>query len=372
MGTRGNITPIRVLHVLATLNRGGAENLVMNIYRTVDRSKVQFDFIVHYKVEGYFADEVRLLGGIIYVCPTFSLKNAFNYVKWWKKFFNEHNEYRIIHSHIRSTAALYLPIARSHHIKSIIHSHSTNNGYGISAIIKSILQFPLRCTADYYLACSFSAGKWLFGNKIASSNQFIVIPNAVIIEHFRFNDFIRQKMRAQLGLVGKRVFIHVGGLRAVKNHLFLLDVFKAVHSIITETRLICVGAGEEKDNINKRIHALNLSDSVIMLGSRSDVADLLQAADCFLLPSKWEGVPTSVIEAQASGLPCLISDRITEDVVISNAVKRLSIDKGTFPWVQEILKLSYTRVDVLDAIKTSGFDIQETTNKLVKLYQSIL
>ena len=146
--------PLRVLHVLATLNRGGAESLVVNLYRTIDRTQIQFDFVVHYKTSGGFVEEVKRLGGRIFVCPSFTAKNILPYILWWNHLFKEHKDIKIIHSHIRSTASLYLPIARHYGLKTIIHSHSTNNGTGISAIVKWLLQYPLKLVSDYYCACS--------------------------------------------------------------------------------------------------------------------------------------------------------------------------------------------------------------------------
>ncbi len=365
-------SPIHVVHVLATLNRGGAETLVLNLYRSIDRTCVQFDFVTHYRTKAGFVDEVKRMVGRIFVCPTFSLKNICGYINWWKKFFKDHPEFQILHSHVRSTASFYLPIARKYGLKTIIHSHSTNNGRGITGIVKSLLQYPLRWQADYYMACSKISGEWLFGNKIVNSERFVVIQNGINVDKFRFDAIKRQKMRDDLKLGNSRVFIHVGGLRAVKNHTFLLDVFEKVHQKDLNTKLLLVGKGELEREMKNKIHHLNLEDSVMMLGTRGDVAELLQAADCFLLPSIWEGVPTSVIEAQASGIPCIISNKVNKDVAISPLVTLLPIDEGVLPWVREIEKMAFIRRDVLDDIRNKGYDINQIAHKIVELYWSTL
>ena len=363
--------PIRVLHVLASLNRGGAESLVINLYKAIDKSLVQFDFIVHYKTEGGFVEEVKRLGGNIYICPKISI-NIFKYIRWWYCFFKEHPKYRIIHSHIRSTALFYLPIAHKFGLKTIIHSHSTSNGIGIEAKIKAVLQYPLRKLSDYFAACSKISGQWLFGSNIVTYDNFIVIPNAIDLAKFRFNLLKREEMRSKLKIENKHVFIHVGGFRDVKNHAFLLEVFKAIHDNDPMSTLLLVGGGELENEILNKIGQLKLTDSVKMLGKRGDVCDLLQGADCFLFPSKWEGVPTVVIEAQASGLPCLVSDKISDDVMISQLVKKLPIDKGVGLWVNEVKKISYERLDVCENIKKCGYDINDVAKRIEKFYNEML
>lgn len=361
--------PIRVLHILNAMNRGGAESMVMNLYRAVDRSIIQFDFIVHSEKKGEFNDEIEQLGGKIYVCPKFKGHNIFQYKLWWETFFREHKEYRILHSHIRSCASLYIPVAKKHGLKTIIHSHSTSNGKGFKSLAKKILQYPLRYQADYLVACSKEAGEWLFGKAYLRRGKYMIIPNAVDVKKFSLNENVRNDYRKQLGVEGKIVFGNVGRFHESKNHMFLLDVFSEIHRRNGNTVLMLVGDGYLRSVIENRIHQLGLDNSVILTGTRSDVPNLMQAMDVFLFPSLWEGLPVTLVEAQAAGLPCLVSDRITTDADISNLIHRLSIDDVS-KWADLALS-PLVRHDVSKEIKASGFDIKDSAKFLTTFYQKI-
>jgi len=361
--------PIRVLHILNAMNRGGAESMVMNLYRAVDRSIIQFDFIVHSEKKGEFNDEIEQLGGKIYVCPKFKGHNIFQYKLWWETFFREHKEYRILHSHIRSCASLYIPVAKKHGLKTIIHSHSTSNGKGFKSLAKKILQYPLRYQADYLVACSKEAGEWLFGKAYLRRGKYMIIPNAVDVKKFSLNENVRNDYRKQLGVEGKIVFGNVGRFHESKNHMFLLDVFSEIHRRNGNTVLMLVGDGYLRSVIENRIHQLGLDNSVILTGTRSDVPNLMQAMDVFLFPSLWEGLPVTLVEAQAAGLPCLVSDRITTDADISNLIHRLSIDDVS-KWADLALS-PLERHDVSKEIKASGFDIKDSAKFLTTFYQKI-
>ena len=361
-------TSLRVLHVLGGLERGGAETFVMNIYRNIHRDSIQFDFVIHTTDHGAFYDEITSLGGRIFSCPKYKGKNHFGYAKWWKTFFETHPEYKIIHSHVRSTAAIYLKIAKEFGIKTISHSHSTSSGKGLAAIVKNVLQYPLRYTADYLFACSKESGEWLFGKKAVKGPKFIEIKNSIDLEKCSFNPVIRSKYREEMSLTEKIVYIHVGRLHPAKNHAFLLELFKKISEKDRNAVLLLVGEGELREQIINQITKLEIQESVIMLGSRGDVCNLLQAADCFLFPSLWEGVPLTVIEAQAAGLPCLISDRVTTDVAISELVVSIPVDQGTKIWEEKVAELNYLRKDVRDKIISNGYDSKTLSNWLEDFY----
>lgn len=362
---------IRVLHVLHSLNAGGAETFVMNLYRKIDREKIQFDFIICDVRDSMFEKEVLDLGGKIYNLPAFSGTNYTHVLREWKTFFLTHKEYKILHSHIRSYASLFIPIAKKCGLVTIIHSHSTSNGSGIKAIGKSILQLPLRYQADYFLSCSTEAGEWLFGKRVVASKKHFIVKNAIDMEKYSFNYDVREKTRKSLNLGEKTVLGHVGGFRDPKNHGFLIDVFNEYHAINHDSILVLVGDGELKNNIENQVKQYHIGDSVIFTGSRNDVPDLLQAFDYFIFPSKWEGLPVTVIEAQASGLHCLISDAITNEVKISPLVKSLSIDKGTKLWVDNIFSTPVERSDYTQKIREAGFDMNDLSKSMTHFYFSI-
>ncbi|MED4375449.1 glycosyltransferase family 1 protein [Schinkia azotoformans] len=355
----------RILHVLGGLNRGGAETLVMNLYRNIDRTKVQFDFVVHTDEICDYNNEILSLGGKIYSIPRYKGSNHRQYKKAWNKFFIEHPEYKIIHGHVRSTASIYLRIAKKFGLLTIAHSHSTSSGSGLSAIIKNIYQYQIRYSADYLFACSKVAGEWLYGKKACKQANFFILNNAIKTQNFLFNKDKRIKKRNELNVTNKYVVGHVGRFNSPKNHDFLIDIFKLVHEKNNNSVLMLVGDGSLKQAIEKKVEKLGLVNSVIFTGVRSDIQDLLQAMDVFVFPSLYEGLPVTVIEAQASGLPSLISERITNEVKITDLVKYLPLEKGEGLWAKEVLKHSVDNINrdgYHKDIVNAGYDIESVSN----------
>ncbi|MCH5186272.1 MAG: glycosyltransferase, partial [Oscillospiraceae bacterium] len=217
---------MRVLQVFGRLDCGGAETMLMNLYRNTDREKVQFDFVMHTTDECYYSEEIRNLGGKIYSVPRFNVLNIFSYIKAWKDFFKEHNEYKLIHAHMYSTASIYLRTAKKNGIKTIAHSHSTSNGKGMDAIIKNLFQLPIRYIADNLFACSLGAGEWLYGKKACRQDNFYILNNAIDTKRFVYDENIRNKLRRELDIENKFAIICVGRFSEVKNHKFLVKIFK--------------------------------------------------------------------------------------------------------------------------------------------------
>lgn len=362
--------PIRVLHVLGRLNRGGAETMVMNLYRKIDRSKVQFDFIIHTNDKCDYSDEILSLGGVIYSIPRFIGKNYIQYSRAWDRFFKEHPEYKIIHGHVRSTASIYLQIAKRNDLITIAHSHNTSSGISFSAFSKNMLQYPIRYIADYLFACSISAGKWLFGKSVMERRNFVILKNAIETKEFTFNQDIRNKIRKQLQVEDKYLIGHIGRFNTQKNHHLLIDIFNAVSSINKNSILLLIGDGELRTEIEKKVNDLGLTDSVIFMGVRSDIPELLQAMDCFLFPSLFEGLGIVTIEAQAAGLPCLVSNSIPEEAYITDLIESLPLSCSIEQWAERILFYSNNieRRVVKKEIERSGYDINSTVQGLQKFY----
>ena len=357
---------IRILQMIGSLNVGGSQTLMLNIYRSIDREKMQFDFILDHPDETYFAEDVKALGGRIYAMPSFRGTNAGEIRRDWNNFFYTHPDYTVLHSHVRSYASLYLPVAKKHGLKTVIHSHSSSNGGGMTAAVKNALQLPLREQADVLMACSQEAGEWLYGKRACRSERFMLLPNAVDTRLYAPDEGRRRVLRRELGLENRLVVGHVGRFNEVKNHSFLLDVFKCVHDREPDSALLLVGEGELQMAMAEKAVALGVADDVIMTGNRNDVPALLGAMDVFAFPSLWEGLPVTVVEAQAAGLPCLISDTITHDVDVSPLVSRLPIDDPA-PWAEAILKRP-PRSDVRADIIRAGFDVQASARMLFDLY----
>ncbi len=366
-------TPIRVLHVVTKMDRGGLETMIMNYYRRMDTSKVQFDFVVHRKQEGAYDKEIKALGGNIYRLEPIRLKYLINNINSYKEIFNS-NKYKIIHSHIDSLSAIPLYIAKKAGLKTrIAHSHTTEFDKDRKSKIRSAAKFFIRFNATHLFACSKESGKFMFGSLRAN---FRVIPNSIDIKSFKFEDKNRNKMRKELGIDDKcLVVIHVGRFSAVKNHDFLLEVFSKVLIKKKNSRLILVGDGELRDSVVDKVNELGIGNKVILLGTRQDIPCLLSAADIFVLPSLYEGSPVSIIEAQASGLGVLSTVGVNEVAPAAREkTKQLTLDITSEEWAAEILNLSGaikgSRLSFNYLLQGSGFDICVKYRELFNFYQT--
>lgn len=365
--------PIRVLQVFAKMNRGGAETMIMNLYRHIDRTKIQFDFIVHTEEKCDFDNEIISLGGKIYRFPQYKGINHFQYKKKWINFFSENQEYKIVHGHVRSTGSIYLKIAKKFGNKTIVHSHSTSSGRGLKSIIKNILQYPIRYIPDYYFACSRQAGEWLFGKKVCNSNKFFIMNNAIDVNKYAFNEKIRTIKRKELDVDQNFVIGHVGRFEAMKNHIFLIEIFKKFHQQNSNSILLLIGDGDMRRLIEKKVTEYGLNKHVIFTGVRSDVPDLLQAIDVFVFPSLYEGLGISVIEAQATGMYCIVSEKIPSEAYVTRLVKTLSLRKTAELWADEIFNLSecIERKDMSETITNAGYNITTVKNWIENFYKKI-
>ena len=363
--------PIRVLHVIGIMNRGGAETMIMNLYRHIDRSKVQFDFVENSSEPAVFDEEILSLGGRIYRCPHYNGKNHFTYVKWWNDFFKAHpKEYLIVHGHLGSTAAIYLSIAKKYGTYTIAHSHNSGTDRGMKTLLYKAMSYNTRNVADYFFACSTPAGLDRFGKGIVNGNNYSILNNAVVIDNFSYKDNMRTEMRCQLGLTNELVVGHVGRFNPQKNHPFLLDIFAALLKKEPNAVLLLVGGGEDMPKIQAKAHALGISERVRFLGVRSDVADLMQTMDVFVFPSLYEGLPVTMVEAQAAGLPCLISDKVPPECILTDGlVDILPLSEAPETWAEKILeKREIPRTDRRTEIAAHGFDITTEAVKLQEFY----
>lgn len=356
----------KVLHVLHGMNRGGAETLVMNIYRNIDRKKVQFDFVVHTDLKCDYDDEIEQLGGVIYHCPEYKVINHSAYIKWWNNFFSEHKEYKIIHGHLDSCAAIYLKIAKQFGMVTIAHSHNTSEGSGIKAEVKKFLKHNLNTVSDVKMGCSKEANRWLFGD---SCKDAVTIKNSVDINKFRYSEDISKAVKSELNVSDKFVIGHIGRFQPQKNHSYLIDIFKQIFDKNSNSVLLLCGVGELKDEISKKAKALGLENNVRFLGLRDDIEKICQAFDVFLFPSLYEGLPVTLVEMQAAGVPCVISDIITDEVCITDIVEKISLDKSPQLWADDVLKyLNHNKTDTTYQIRSAGFDIKETALWLQNFY----
>ena len=366
--------PIRVLQVFAQMNRGGAETMIMSLYRNINRDKVQFDFVVHTEDKCAFDDEIESLGGKIYRVPRYIGKNHLRYISSWNEFFRKHHEYKVIHGHVRSTASIYLSIAKKYGLTTIAHSHNTSSGVGLSAKVKNILQYPIRYFAEYLFACSKPAGEWLFGKNACQSDNFFILNNSIDVRKFIYNENIRRKIRKEFNIDGKLVVGHIGRFQRQKNHNLLIDIFKKIHDKNNNAVLLLVGDGELRQSIMDKVEDLELSNNVIYTGVRSDIPKLLQAMDVFVFPSLYEGLGIVVIEAQASGLPCVVSDTIPKDAYLTDLVQSIPLNASVEIWADAVLQYydNHERIDRYYEIKSNGYDIKDSSIWLEKFYISLV
>ena len=353
--------PIRVLHVVTHLNRNGLESRIMDIYRNIDRTQVQFDFMIHRNDLGDFGEEIKSLGGKIYVMRRFSPKTFLKYLNELDAFFDEHKEYKIVHAHLNSMSTWVLRAAKKHDIPiRIAHSRNSSLDHNVRALPKWVSkQFINRYTTDRF-GCSQMAGDWLFGKKYSRGSTFRVIPNAIQVDRFIWNSDLRRQKREELGLVDEIAFIDVARLSDQKNHGYLLQVFSEIKKILPNSKLFLAGSGENEGMIRQYAIDNKMEKDIILLGSRPDVPDLYQGMDMFLFPSKFEGFGTVVIEAQMTNLPVLASDTIPHETKLCDCVEFLPITVEPKEWAEKAVEMvkASERKDNLEILQSAGYDIR--------------
>lgn len=346
----------RMLHIVGGMYPGGLENFIMNIYRNLDRGQVQFDVIVHSVREGDHTKEIGAMGGKVYLAPRKSRHPIGNFLAI-RKIVKENGYQTVIRHSDNAFPVIDLLAARMGGAKRLIYqSHSSDSSH--AGLHKFFRMFMGRIPTDRF-ACSENAGKWMYGRR-----EFQIVKNAIDVGHYRFSKELREQASNEWNMEGCTVYSHVGIYMPAKNHLFLVDFFAEIVKRQPGARLLLIGEGGLREEIESRVRELHLEKQVILTGIRSDVPKLLQMTDVFLFPSVYEGLPLSVIEAQAAGLPCLISDRITEEVVVTDQVVRMSLDESKERWAEQAVALSETPRDKYaktsqEQVRKAGYDVKE-------------
>lgn len=364
---------IRVLQVTGIMDRGGAETMIMNLYRHVDREKIQFDFVENSLAPGAFDEEILEMGGRIYYCPHYTGKNHLAYCKWWKDFWRIYaNDYPIAHGHIGSTAAIYLSEAKKKGVYTVAHSHGADSSDFYERIRYKLFSYPTRWIADSFLACSAQAGLDRYGPAVVSDRKrYAIMNNAIDTAVFSFNQITREKIRRELGISDDtRLIGHVGRFVDLKNHAFLLKVFAELHKYEPHSNLLLIGDGPLRSSLEREAESLGIDARVLFLGLQQDVSSFLQAMDIMVFPSKNEGLPLTLVEAQTSGLPCVISDSIPKDCILcKDLISAMSLNESPAAWAEHVLaRIGEPRRDHSREVASAGFDIRETAKWLEDFY----
>ena len=355
---------MRVLQIVTTMNRGGLETMLMNYYRHVDRQQVQFDFLEHRAEESDYDAEIEGLGGRIYRLPAL---NPFSpsYRKSLNSFFKEHTEYRVVHSHLDCMSAIPLAAAKKAGVPvRIAHAHSSSQDRDLKYPVKIIFRSCIHSSATRLFACGDTAGRWMF-----RGDSFEVLPNAIDTGRFAFSETERAAKREELALGDSLAVLHTGRFNWPKNHEFLLRIFSEILKIRQDAVLLLAGEGELFDATKALAQDAEIADSVRFLGLRSDVPELMSASDVFILPSRYEGFPVVLAEAQASGLPCLISDRVPGEAALTGLVSSMSLDESPEKWAEKAVEMaSVPRISGAEAVRDAGYDIQSAAEMLQSCY----
>lgn len=359
--------PIRILHVVQRMEAGGTQALLMNIYRNIDRTKIQFDFLVEYPNKEFYDDEILKLGGKIYYS---TVRTDFNILKFKKQLENilrQNPDYKIMHVHASNIGYICFKTAKKMGVHTrIAHAHSNGSVHDAKYFLRWILRKLFTLYATDYYACSKEAGEYFFKNK-----DFKVLKNAINSEKFIYNEKQRIKMREELNIENNFVVGHIGRFKPEKNHKFLIEIFSEIKRKKNNAKLLLIGSGDLENAIKKQVKELNLEQNVIFLGNRTDVNDLYQAMDIFIFPSLFEGLGIVAIEAQASGTPIVCSNNLPPEIEISSICKKLSLNETAEAWADEAIKLAEdnkSKQNMQQQVINAGFDLLDIVNKIQDFY----
>lgn len=368
---------IKVLVLITVMDRAGAETMMMNYFRNIDRDKIQIDFLINRDDKADYEEEVERLGSHIYhMCPLFPGKFR-KYQKEFKRFLQEHPGYDIVHSHLEERSYYALKISKKMGIPvRIVHAHSVPQGRNLKMIARKYFRWRLKKYYTYAFACGMNPAKWLFG----TTENVVIMKNAVDTTCFQYSDKTRDEMRKALGIHEKQLVVgHIGRFIPEKNQKFLVDIFQNVNNYRKDSILLLIGGGKPKTEVKykkeviEKVQKLGLQDKVRFLGVRDDIEGLLQAIDVLVMPSVSEGFPVTLVEAQSSGLRCLASDVVSNDVNVTETIQYMSLEEDEAEWANKILAMEteeLPRKEMASKVKEAGLDIKENSEWLEEFYEN--
>lgn len=361
---------IKVLFISQYLNRNGTEAFMMNVFRGVDRSQFMIDFLLYSWEETDYSREVEAAGGHVYRVPS-RRQSPILWHHSLKKFFKEHaSEYQAIHfcgNSLTSIAPIYYAYKYGIPVR-IVHAHSSSaRGWHNRFLHRMKRDYAYRI-ATHHIACSTLAAEWFFGKK-----QSVIIRNGIDVKRFTFNFKTREQYRKVMNMTEEEILIgHVGRFTSEKNHTFILDVFVQFVKRCPSAKLMLIGVGPLLEDMKQKVEQMNLREKVLFMGERSDVAELMQIMDVFLMPSLFEGLPFVLVEAQAAGLPCLISDTINKDIRITDNVFFQSLSLGAEDWAEKMgdITTAFERRKTDEIMEAAGYSIQSTLDYIQMVYKN--
>lgn len=360
---------IKVLYVGMGENLGGIESFIINTYRCFDKNLIKVDFI-KFSDSICFEDELLASGSKVFQLPkrgSLFFQHYFALIK----FFRRHKEYDIVHYHLNTASCIAaLVVAKFYGFKTIAHSHNEYKGDSkISTFLNWLNKYILPFITDEYLACSKPAGISMFNSK-----DFEVINNGIDVKKYSFKSGVRDKYRKMLNIKDEIVVGHIGAFKYQKNHDFIVSIFQSLSELNSNVKLVLVGDGNLRSDIEDKVKELKLEDKLIFTGVRYDVPELMSAMDIFLLPSFYEGAPVVLVEAQSSGLPCLTTDSIPQDAFLTPLINVESLNSFSSVWAEKIITIlekKYIREDYESLMKDSGYDTMGTANHLSIIYNEL-
>ena len=362
--------PIRVAQIIGKWLGGGVESVVMNYYRHIDRTKIQFDFICDEDSTNIPYGEIEKMGGKVILIPPY--QKVFKYHKKLKEVLKS-GGYKIVHSHINTLSVFSLFAAKCAGVPvRIAHSHSTTNKKEKKKnLLKQVLRAFSKVFATDYMCCSELAGRWLFGNKEYDNGNVYLLNNAIDLDKFKYDEEKRKEKRKELNIEDSTLVIgHVGRFVEQKNHRFLIDIFNEVHKQKENSILLLAGQGPLMEEMKEKVKILGIEDSVKFLGQRSDINELYQAMDLLLFPSLYEGLGMVVVEAQISGLPCVVSTEIPKIAKVTKKITFVNLENKTETWNEIIFKYlsNINRKNINFTDKIENYDIKKDVTKLEMKY----
>lgn len=368
--------PVKVLYFVDRMLRGGIQSLVIDWVSRFNKNKIHVDFLLLDDGKEYELEQtLKELGCTVYKLKGIWVKTPIDFIKYKcavKNFFKEHHDYKVVHMHSSSKNYMILKYAKKYDIPiRIAHSHNidfqTKNP--LKKLIGNLFKKPLIKYATDYFACSKIAGEWLFGKDIVESDKFKVIHNAVDYDKFKYNDDIRNEIRRKLGFNDSDIVVgHVGRFVTQKNHEFLINVFSKCYQKNKNYKLLLIGIGELEESIKNKVAELNLNDCVTFAGFKNNVNEYMQAMDIFAFPSLFEGLGLVLVEAQASGLPCITTANTIPDEVKINP-NFYFVNLNVNEWVQTIQNIKLARVKSKKLVKDAGYFIEDIITELTNEYQ---